>query len=78
MFLIHSLTVVDLGFSKGGFWFCKSSAQNELKTEKSKTSISKHSKFNLASSNTSNLTQLTSTTWKANTLTTKRGRGTTF
>ena len=35
--------------------------------------ISKHSKFNLASSNTPNLTQLTCMTWKTSTLTTKMG-----
>ena len=48
------------------------------KEKKGCNHISKHSKFNLASNNTPNLTQLTSMTWKTSTSTTKKGRGTTF
>ena len=54
---------------------------SSLKTKKKKvsTNISKHSKFNLASNNTPNLTQLINPmTWKASTLTKKKERGTTF
>ena len=64
---------------KRRFLVLQSSAQNQLKTKKKvTTSFYQHSKFNLASSNTPNLTQLNSMTWKTSTSTMKRGRGTTF
>ena len=50
----------------------------EDQKKKVATSISKHNKFNLASRNTPNLTQLTSMTLKTSTSTTKKGCGTTF
>jgi len=50
----------------------------EDQKKKVATNISKHSKVDLASNNTPNLTQLTSMTWKTSTLTTKKGRSTTF
>ena len=56
-------SVADLGFSKGGFWFLLKFSSELVEDQKKKSQpafvyTSKHSKFNLANSNTPNLTQL--------------------